>query len=71
MKAREGRSFEKRTNSFCSAIDFVRAAHPGIAGHVDLDAIANSDNKRRSDHHRLKRRSFRSIDAAKSRAIKK
>jgi hypothetical protein len=70
-KAREGWSFEKRTNFVCSAIDFVRAAHPGVAWHVDLNAIASSDNKRRRDHHRLKRRFFRSIDAANSRAIKK
>jgi hypothetical protein len=70
LKAREGWSFEKSTNLFCSAIDLVRAAHPGIAWHVDLNGIANSDSKRRRDHHRLKRRFFRSIDAANSRAIK-
>jgi hypothetical protein len=54
-----------------NAIDFVGAAHPGVAGYVDLNAIANSDNEGRGDHHRIKRRFFRSIDAANSRAIKK
>jgi len=44
-KAREGWSFEKRTNFLCSAIDFVRAAHPGVAWHVDLNAIANSGSQ--------------------------
>jgi hypothetical protein len=62
---------KKRTNFFCSAIDFVRAAHPRVAWHVDLNAIANSDNKGSRDHHRFKRGFFRSIDAANSRAIKK
>jgi hypothetical protein len=62
---------KKRTNFFlCTAIDFVSAAHPGVAGHVDLNVIANSDNKRRGDCHRLKRRFFRSIDTTNSHTIK-
>ena len=62
---------KKRANFFCTAIDFVSAAHPGVAGHVDLTVIANSDNRRRDDRNRFKRRFFRSIDTANSHTIKR